>query len=83
MDKLKHDSPLNSPTVKCVKKALIREAGVPLGQDAELNINCDCGSKVPIRPPLWDRTLNKCATCDTVLSPALLVARRVLKMDSL
>jgi hypothetical protein len=48
------------------KKSLIREEGVPIGKDAELHVNCDCGTKVPITPPLWDRTLNKCPKCGTV-----------------
>lgn len=48
-------------SMKCVKKALIRAEGVPIGQTAELHVNCSCGEQVRIVT-----TLNQCSGCSTV-----------------
>jgi hypothetical protein len=50
--------------LKCVKKALKREPGYPVGVPAPLYVDCLCGSHVPITG-----NANSCA-CGTVFDEA-------------
>jgi len=48
---------------KCVKKALIRDSSVPVGQPAPMHVNCACGHSVAIEGPS-----NTCENCFTTYS---------------
>ena len=51
----------NQFKLKCIKKALIRDNRIPVGQSAPLHVNCDCSSAVDIQT-----SLNVCKTCGTI-----------------
>lgn len=52
------------------KKALIREAGHPLGQPAPMYLVCVCGNKVPVSAPFDAGTREACSECGQIYDGA-------------
>ena len=50
-----------------MKRAVIRDASIPVGQAAPLHVVCDCGAKVTVwTPGEWDYETVACPDCGTV-----------------